>query len=122
MKIPVDITYFNPTEEDLIKHYLLKKISGERTDVELKVINLLTVEPSDIPHICKSGIAGTNRSTAKGNWRTTGNDKEIYTDSRVLIGMRKMLSFYQGKSSSGKITNGLFTSTVLKTMKMKDLG
>ncbi|WJX54947.1 hypothetical protein P8452_40774 [Trifolium repens] len=116
--------YFNPTEEDLIKHYLLKKIFGERTDIELKVIDLLKVEPSDIPQLCKvsgketsewyfytqkdpnylSGTTGTNRATAKGNWRTSGSDKEIYTDKGALIGMRKTLIFYQGKSSGRKIT------------------
>ncbi|WJX60365.1 hypothetical protein P8452_45583 [Trifolium repens] len=65
-------------------HVIGGRVVGEMMAATLVTVELCRllqkVEPSDIPHICKSGIAGTNRSTAKGNWRTTGNDKEIYTD------------------------------------------
>ncbi|KAG7635293.1 NAC domain superfamily [Arabidopsis suecica] len=112
---------FHPTEEELLKYYLRKKISNIKIDLDvIPDIDLNKLEPWDIQEMCKIGTTPqndwyffshkdkkyptgtrTNRATTVGFWKATGRDKTIYTnDDR--IGMRKTLVFYKGRAPHGQ--------------------
>ena len=51
----------------------------------------------------------TNRATAAGFWKATGRDKPVLSSLRPsrssVVGMRKTLVFYKGRSSNGRRTD-----------------
>ncbi|KAL2326298.1 hypothetical protein Fmac_025356 [Flemingia macrophylla] len=47
----------------------------------------------------------TNRATGAGYWKVTGKDKEVYSaSSGTLLGMKKTLVFYKGRTHRGEKT------------------
>jgi hypothetical protein len=48
--------------------------------------------------------AKTNRATEKGYWKTTGKDRPINWNSRV-VGMKKTLVYHQGRAPRGERSN-----------------
>ncbi|XP_019087991.1 PREDICTED: NAC domain-containing protein 86-like, partial [Camelina sativa] len=116
---------FHPTDEELIGYYLSRKV--ERLEIELEVIPVIELykfDPWELPD--KSFLPNrdlewfffcpkdkkypngfrTNRATKAGYWKATGKDRKITCkSSRVIIGYRKTLVFYEGRAPLGDGTN-----------------
>lgn len=116
---------FHPTDEELIAHYLTNKMTepnfGARAIAE---VDINKCEPWDLPGRAKMGEkewyfftlrdrkyptgVRTNRATEAGYWKTTGKDKEIFSNSSStseLVGLKKTLVFYKGRAPRGEKTN-----------------
>ncbi|XP_072977310.1 NAC domain-containing protein 92-like [Typha angustifolia] len=111
---------FHPTDEELITHYLLHKITSTNFNTAvIGEVDLRKCEPWDIPSKAKLGEDWyffcmrdrkyptgwrTNRATQAGYWKATGKDKEIYK-GKTLVGMKKTLVFHRGRAPRGEKTN-----------------
>ncbi|CAN8258893.1 unnamed protein product [Cochlearia groenlandica] len=112
---------FHPTDEELITHYLCRKVSDIGFIAKAIVdVDLNKCEPWDLPAKASMGEKEwyffnlrdrkyptglrTNRATEAGYWKTTGKDKEINRNG-VLIGMKKTLVFYKGRAPKGEKSN-----------------
>ncbi|MQM11739.1 hypothetical protein Taro_044649 [Colocasia esculenta] len=113
---------FHPTDEELITHYLSRKVAdGGFVTRAIGDIDLNKIEPWDIPWRAKMGEKEwyffavrdrkyptglrTNRATDAGYWKATGKDREINRGSNQLVGMKKTLVFYRGRAPKGEKTN-----------------
>ncbi|KAK3440233.1 hypothetical protein EUGRSUZ_B00529 [Eucalyptus grandis] len=112
---------FHPTDEELITHYLQKKVGDTGFSAKaIGEVDLNKSEPWDLPWKAKMGEKEwyffclrdrkyptglrTNRATESGYWKATGKDKEIYR-GKSLVGMKKTLVFYRGRAPKGEKTN-----------------
>ncbi|KAF7820196.1 NAC domain-containing protein 78-like [Senna tora] len=114
---------FHPTDEELVRYYLRRKVSGKSFRFDpIAVIDIYKSEPWDLP--CKSKLKSrdlewyffsgldkkygngskTNRATEKGYWKTTGKDRQVRHNSRI-VGMKKTLVFHVGRAPRGTRTN-----------------
>ncbi|XP_008782049.2 NAC transcription factor 29-like [Phoenix dactylifera] len=111
---------FHPTDQELIIHYLRKKVTSTLTPVTSIIadIDLYKFNPWELPEKAQFGEGewffysprdrkypnGTrpNRAAASGYWKATGTDKPILTagGSRCL-GVKKALVFYKGRPPKG---------------------
>ncbi|KAF8049098.1 hypothetical protein N665_2294s0005 [Sinapis alba] len=117
---------FHPTDEELILHYLRKKVSS--LPVPLSIIadvDIYKSDPWDLPAKAPFGEkewyffsprdrkypngARPNRAAASGYWKATGTDKLIAVPNgegfHENIGIKKALVFYTGKPPKGVKTN-----------------
>nr|DAD20442.1 TPA_asm: hypothetical protein HUJ06_021905 [Nelumbo nucifera] len=114
---------FHPTDEELITHYLSKKVVDSSSyAIAIGEVDLNKCEPWDMPWRAKMGEKEwyffffcvkdrkyptglrTNRATEAGCWKATGKDKEIYR-GKTLVEMKKTLVFYRGRAPKGEKTN-----------------
>ncbi|KAG1342541.1 NAC domain-containing protein [Cocos nucifera] len=112
---------FHPTDEELITHYLSKKVMDVGFNARaIGEVDLNKWEPWDLPWRAKMGEnewyffcvrdrkyptgLRTNRATEAGYWKATGKDKEIYR-GKSLVGMKKTLVFYRGRAPKGEKSN-----------------
>nr|AOC59205.1 NAC transcription factor 15 [Haloxylon ammodendron] len=112
---------FHPTDEELITHYLARKVVDNNFGARaIGEVDLNKCEPWDLPKRAKMGEKEwyffcvrdrkyptglrTNRATEKGYWKATGKDKEIYRE-KSLVGMKKTLVFYKGRAPKGEKSN-----------------
>ncbi|CAM8929678.1 unnamed protein product [Rhodiola kirilowii] len=112
---------FHPTDEELITHYLCKKVNdSDFRAIAMGEADLNKSEPWDLPKNAKIGEnewyffclrdkkyptgLRTNRATQSGYWKATGKDKEIYR-GKFLVGMKKTLVFYRGRAPKGVKSN-----------------
>ncbi|XP_057952639.1 NAC domain-containing protein 100-like [Malania oleifera] len=112
---------FHPTDEELITHYLCKKVLDcDFSATAIGEVDLNKCEPWDLPRKAKMGEKEwyffcvrdrkyptglrTNRATKAGYWKATGKDKEIFR-GKSLVGMKKTLVFYEGRAPKGEKSN-----------------
>uniref|UniRef100_A0A0D9XRL7 NAC domain-containing protein n=1 Tax=Leersia perrieri TaxID=77586 RepID=A0A0D9XRL7_9ORYZ len=112
---------FRPTEEVLIVNYLYPRALHMPLPCEIIAdINILQHHPSDIvpeeesqtgkhfftrKTIKYPGGHRSNRVVGNGSWRATGSEVPIYCKlgngaNNMLVGMRRTLVFYNGKSQA----------------------
>ncbi|KAG9455035.1 hypothetical protein H6P81_007939 [Aristolochia fimbriata] len=113
---------FCPKDRHLIRSYLHKKVHNVQLPLNLIYdINLYKHNPYDLARCCRPWSHKTwyfftprdrkypngqrpSRTAGDGYWKATGADKEIKRKG-VVIGKRKALVFYRGKSLHGTKTN-----------------
>ncbi|CAH2054196.1 unnamed protein product [Thlaspi arvense] len=114
---------FHPTEEELVRYYLKRKICNKPFKFDaISVTDVYKSEPWDLPDKSKlksrdlewyffsvldkkyANGSKTNRATEKGYWKTTGKDREIRNGPRV-VGMKKTLVYHKGRAPRGERTN-----------------
>ncbi|KAJ0080417.1 hypothetical protein Patl1_23004 [Pistacia atlantica] len=123
---------FHPTDEELILHYLKKKVASTPFPVSIIAdVDIYKSDPWDLPAKAAFGEkewyffsprdrkypngARPNRAAASGYWKATGTDKIILASSVATggvgagaqenIGVKKALVFYKGRPPKGVKTN-----------------
>ncbi|XWS46988.1 hypothetical protein CRYUN_Cryun14cG0115300 [Craigia yunnanensis] len=127
---------FYPSDEELVCHYLYKKIANEEVlKGTLVEIDLHTCEPWQLPEVAKlnanewyffsfrdrkyaTGFR-TNRATTSGYWKATGKDRTVIDPrTQEVIGMRKTLVFYRNRAPNGMKTGWIMHEFRLETPHM----
>lgn len=131
---------FHPTDEELVRYYLRRKICKKPLQVDaISEIDIYKVEPWDLPG--KSRLksrdlewyffsaldkkygngARTNRATDRGYWKTTGKDRAVYHRSQI-VGMKKTLVYHSGRAPQGKRSNWVMHEYRIVDEKMEKSG
>lgn len=127
---------FYPSDEELVCHYLYKKIANEQSlKGTLVEIDLHTCEPWQLPDMAKLNASEwyffsfrdrkyatgfrTNRATTTGYWKATGKDRTVHDPvTREIVGMRKTLVFYKNRAPNGIKTGWIMHEFRLETPHM----
>nr|XP_043636100.1 NAC transcription factor 32-like [Erigeron canadensis] len=122
---------FNPTDEELIVHYLCRKSAPPLSIIA--DVDLYKHEPWELPDMALFGTkewyfftprdkkypngSRPNRVTGNGYWKATGADKPIKSksDPNTTVGIKKALVFYSGKGTKGIKTNWIMHEYRLPT-------
>nr|AID55350.1 NAC protein 3 [Actinidia arguta] len=114
---------FHPTDEELVVHYLKKKVASAPLPVTIIAeIDLYKFDPWELPAKAMFGEqewyffsprdrkypngARPNRAATSGYWKATGIDKPVLTSSGTQkVGVKKALVFYRGKPPKGVKTD-----------------
>ncbi|KAG5062382.1 hypothetical protein AAZX31_02G066200 [Glycine max] len=118
---------FHPTDEELILHYLRKKVASIPLPVSIIAeVDIYKFDPWELPAKAEFGEkewyffsprdrkypngARPNRAAASGYWKATGTDKNIVASLpgggvREHFGVKKALVFYKGRPPKGVKTN-----------------
>ncbi|KAK9277946.1 hypothetical protein L1049_027503 [Liquidambar formosana] len=112
---------FLPTDEELVFQYLRRKVFSRPLPASIiPEINISKYDPWDLPGDLKqekyffynkeAKYRNGNRmniATGSGYWKASGVDKQIISSRRNLqiMGMKKTLVFYRGKSPNGSATD-----------------
>ncbi|KAI4373598.1 hypothetical protein MLD38_011708 [Melastoma candidum] len=120
MSEPVPGFRFYPTEEELISFYLYHHLRGQRDDIALviPVVDVYRHEPWQLPGesgaLCRGDVeqwfffvprqereargGRPTRITTAGYWKATGSPGYVYSSDNRVIGLKKTLVFYKGRS------------------------
>ncbi|KAH7568960.1 hypothetical protein JRO89_XS06G0080600 [Xanthoceras sorbifolium] len=114
---------FHPTDEELVVHYLKKKVASAPLPVAIIAeVDLYKFDPWELPSKATFGEqewyffsprdrkypngARPNRAATSGYWKATGTDKPILmSNGNQKVGVKKALVFYGGKPPKGIKTN-----------------
>ncbi|GLT69753.1 hypothetical protein SLA2020_418800 [Shorea laevis] len=133
---------FHPSDEELIVHYLKKKVTSSPLPAPvIAEIDLYKYNPWELPMKAVFGEdewyffsprdrkypngARPNRAAASGYWKATGTDKPILASCGMSIGVKKALVFYKGRPPKGTKTDWimheyrLLDAMLLSTPKIK---
>ncbi|XP_075507861.1 NAC domain-containing protein 90-like [Primulina tabacum] len=117
---------FYPTEEELVLFYLHHKLRGTRPDINrvIPVLDIYEYHPSDLPKLAgercqvdseqwfffiprqEREVRGgrPNRLTKHGYWKATGSPGDVYSSQNRVIGRKKTMVFYEGRTPNGRKT------------------
>ncbi|TKY66556.1 NAC transcription factor 56 [Spatholobus suberectus] len=112
---------FHPTDEELVVHYLKKKVDSAPLPVSIIAdVDLYKFDPWELPAKASFGEeewyffsprdrkypngARPNRAATSGYWKATGTDKPVCSGTQK-IGVKKSLVFYRGKPPKGVKTD-----------------
>ncbi|KAL9346600.1 hypothetical protein Peur_061453 [Populus x canadensis] len=116
---------FHPTDQELIIHYLRKKVSSSNLEVVIIAdVDIYKFNPWELPGKTLFGEsewfffsprdrkypngARPNRAAGSGYWKATGTDKPILTSNgSQCLGVKKALVFYKGRPPKGIKTSWL---------------
>ncbi|KAK7257228.1 hypothetical protein RIF29_31042 [Crotalaria pallida] len=114
---------FHPTDEELVVHYLKKKVSSDPLPAAIIAdVDLYKFDPWELPAKASFGEqewyffsprdrkypngARPNRAATSGYWKATGTDRPVLTSNGAQkVGVKKALVFYGGKPPRGIKTN-----------------
>ncbi|XP_071693710.1 NAC domain-containing protein 83-like isoform X2 [Rutidosis leptorrhynchoides] len=110
---------FHPTDEELIVHYLKRKVQSLPLSVPIPEADVCKFDPWNLPgdiekerylfstiEIKYPNGKRSNRTTTSGYWKATGLDKQIVMPAnKQVLGFKKTLVFYKGKPPKGSKTN-----------------
>ncbi|XP_021726051.1 NAC transcription factor 56-like [Chenopodium quinoa] len=113
---------FHPTDEELVVHYLKRKVQSTPLPVSIIAeIDLYKFDPWELPDKAVFGEqewyffsprdrkypngARPNRAATSGYWKATGTDKPVLSSGNQKVGVKKALVFYGGKPPRGVKTN-----------------
>ncbi|KAG6481263.1 hypothetical protein ZIOFF_057859 [Zingiber officinale] len=115
---------FHPTDDELVVHYLCRKIAGHRIPAPIIAeVDLYKHDPWDLPELALYGSSEwyfytprdrkypngsrPNRTAGRGYWKATGADKPVSDpgSSGRIFGIKKSLVFYEGKAPKGVKTD-----------------
>ncbi|KAK4264758.1 hypothetical protein QN277_025889 [Acacia crassicarpa] len=131
---------FHPTDVELLVYFLKRKVMGKkfRYDV-IAEVEIKKYAPWDLPDksylttgdlkwyfFCpreKKYASGArmNRATEFGYWKTTGRDRPVHHENRV-VGMIKTLIFHRGRAPKGDRTNWVMHEFRLEDQVLADKG
>lgn len=127
---------FYPSDEELVCHYLHKKVANDESlKCTLVDVDLHTCEPWQLPEVAKLNATEwyffsfrdrkyatgyrTNRATTSGYWKATGKDRVVVqAKTREVVGMRKTLVFYLSRAPNGIKTGWIMHEFRLETPHM----
>ncbi|KAF5743498.1 hypothetical protein HS088_TW08G00082 [Tripterygium wilfordii] len=131
---------FHPTDVELVKYYLKRKVLGKKLHFKaIAEVDIYKFAPWDLPDkspmrygdlkwyfFCPSekkyaSGARFNRSTEFGYWKTTGRDRPVHYNSE-LVGMIKTLVFHRGKAPKGDRTDWVMHEYRLEDRELADNG
>lgn len=112
---------FHPTDEELVVHYLKKKVDSIPLPVSIIAdVDLYKFDPWELPGKASFGEeewyffsprdrkypngARPNRAATSGYWKATGTDKPVCSGTHK-VGVKKSLVFYGGKPPKGVKTD-----------------
>ncbi|KAG1338894.1 NAC domain-containing protein 68 [Cocos nucifera] len=114
---------FHPTDDELVVHYLCRKIACQCLPVPIIAeVDLYKYNPWDLPEKALFGQkewyfftprdrkypngSRPNRAAGRGYWKATGADKPVTPPgSSRPLGIKKALVFYHGKAPKGVKTD-----------------
>ncbi|XP_008792531.2 NAC domain-containing protein 68-like [Phoenix dactylifera] len=114
---------FHPTDEELVVHYLCKKVACQRLPVPIIAeVDLYKYHPWELPEKALFGQkewyfftprdrkypngSRPNRAAGEGYWKATGADKPVTPKGgHRPLGIKKALVFYSGKAPRGVKTD-----------------
>ncbi|KMT13026.1 hypothetical protein BVRB_4g087410 [Beta vulgaris subsp. vulgaris] len=113
---------FHPTDEELVVHYLKRKVQSTSLPVSIIAeVDLYKFDPWELPDKAVFGEqewyffsprdrkypngARPNRAATSGYWKATGTDKPVLSSGSQKVGVKKALVFYGGKPPRGVKTN-----------------
>uniref|UniRef100_A0A5B6ZP08 Putative NAC domain-containing protein 45 n=1 Tax=Davidia involucrata TaxID=16924 RepID=A0A5B6ZP08_DAVIN len=114
---------FHPTDVELVKYYLKRKLMGKKFSFEaISELNIYKFSPWDLPDksclqskdrewyfFCPrerkyASGSRTSRKTENGFWKATGNDRPI-SYNKQTVGTVKTLVFHLGHAPGGERTD-----------------